>query len=158
VQAKRNQTYLLGKFRHGLTAITIVDTLEAATEFKKFERKINADYSPRTAVEFAAVARLTSLLWRLRRATSIESGLLQNQGIDLNGSPGNHEAIRRSKFKELSGICSVVPPLGNEATPNGAQDSCRIDANSQHRENVQMADQAKIDIAGSFLKVSELNG
>jgi hypothetical protein len=45
-------------FRHGLTAITVIDTLESAADFEKFERKINVDYSSRTAVEFALVARL----------------------------------------------------------------------------------------------------
>jgi hypothetical protein len=38
-------------FRHGLTAVTIVDMLEDPADFVKFERKIHADYSPHTAVE-----------------------------------------------------------------------------------------------------------
>jgi hypothetical protein len=65
-------------FRHGLTSVTIVDTLESAADFEKFERKINADYSPHTAVECALVARLASLLWRLRRAVACESSATAN--------------------------------------------------------------------------------
>ncbi len=47
-------------FRQGLTAVTIVDMLENPADFATFERKINADYSPRTAVECALVARLAA--------------------------------------------------------------------------------------------------
>ena len=62
--------------RHGLTAETVIDSLEDAADYKAFERAIKSDYSPQTAIEGQLVTRLASLLWRLRRAVAIESGLL----------------------------------------------------------------------------------
>ena len=65
--------------RHGLTAETIVSVLEDPADYEAFEAEIGGDYQPRTAIEHELVVRLASLLWRLRRATAIESGLLQIQ-------------------------------------------------------------------------------
>jgi hypothetical protein len=65
--------------RHGLTAETIVEGLEDPEDYKAFETAITADYDPQSAVERELILRLASLLWRLRRATSIESGLLHRQ-------------------------------------------------------------------------------
>jgi hypothetical protein len=65
--------------RHGLTGETIIDAFEDAADYEAFEASIKADYRPRTVTERELVVRLASLLWRLRRATAIESGLLQIQ-------------------------------------------------------------------------------
>jgi hypothetical protein len=65
--------------RHGLTAETVVGILEKAEDYKRFEDAISADYNPRSSVERVLVTRLASLLWRLRRTTAIETGLLQIQ-------------------------------------------------------------------------------
>jgi hypothetical protein len=58
--------------RHGLTAETVVAALEDIEDYLAFEAAIVADYDARTAVERELVLRLASLLWRLRRATTIE--------------------------------------------------------------------------------------
>lgn len=50
-----------------------------ADDYQALELAITADYDAETAVERELVLRLASLLWRLRRATSIETGLLQIQ-------------------------------------------------------------------------------
>src|ERR1700731_4472514 len=65
--------------RHGLTAETVVGSLEDAEDYKAFEATIIADYSAETAVARELVLRLASLLWRLRRATAIETDLLAIQ-------------------------------------------------------------------------------
>lgn len=65
--------------RHGLTAETVIGVLEDPKDYKSFETAIIADYAPKTVVEHELVSRLASLLWRLRRATSVETGLLQIQ-------------------------------------------------------------------------------
>jgi hypothetical protein len=65
--------------RHGLTAETVVGSLEDAEDYKAFEAAIIADYCAETAVARELVLRLTSLLWRLRRATAIETDLLEIQ-------------------------------------------------------------------------------
>src|ERR1700688_399016 len=66
--------------RHGLTAETVIVPLEDAEDYQAFEQVVTADYEAETAVERELVLRLASLLWRLRRATSIETGLFQIQG------------------------------------------------------------------------------
>src|SRR5437016_12827180 len=65
--------------RHGLTAETVVGALEDAEDYKAFEAAVTADYDVQTAVERELVLRLASLLWRLRRAAAIETGLFKTQ-------------------------------------------------------------------------------
>jgi hypothetical protein len=63
--------------RHGLTAETVIQSLEEAEDYKAFELSVTADFDARTTVERELILRLAGLLWRLRRATAIETGLLQ---------------------------------------------------------------------------------
>ena len=63
--------------RHGLTAETVIEPLEDAEDYAAFEEAIAASFDPETAVERELILRLASLLWRLRRATSIETALFQ---------------------------------------------------------------------------------
>jgi hypothetical protein len=63
--------------RHGLTAETVVHPYEDGEEYAAFEQSIAADYDAISAVERALVRRVAGLLWRLRRAAIIETGLLQ---------------------------------------------------------------------------------
>src|SRR6516162_1323464 len=65
--------------RHGLTAETVIDALEDADDYAAFELAVTADYDAQSAVERELVLRLASLLWRLGRATAIESGLFKIQ-------------------------------------------------------------------------------
>src|SRR5271170_7096832 len=70
--------------RHGLTAETVIGALEDAEDYKAFEAAIIADHDAHSAVERALVLRLASLLWRLRRATTMETGLFEIQADHLN--------------------------------------------------------------------------
>jgi len=70
--------------RHGLTAETVIDALEDAEDYKAFEASITADFDAQSAVERELVLRLASLLWRLRRATTIETGLFEIQADHLS--------------------------------------------------------------------------
>jgi hypothetical protein len=45
--------------------------------YKGFEAAVAAGFDAETAVERELVLRLASLLWRLRRATAIDTGLLE---------------------------------------------------------------------------------
>ena len=65
--------------RHGLTAETVIGPLEDPTDYRAFEEAVTTAYDAETAVERELVLRLASLLWRLRRATSVETGLLQKK-------------------------------------------------------------------------------
>src|SRR5437763_11302771 len=69
--------------RHGLTAETVIGALEDAEDYKAFEAAIIADYDAQSAVERELVLRLASLLWRLRRATTMETGLFDIQAEHL---------------------------------------------------------------------------
>jgi hypothetical protein len=69
--------------RHGLTAETVIDALEDAEDYAAFEMAVTADYDAQSAVERELVLRLASVLWRLRRATAIESGLFKIQARHL---------------------------------------------------------------------------
>ena len=80
--------------RHGLTAETVIEPLEDPEEYRTFERAIVAEYLPQTPVERELVHRLASLFWRMRRATSIETGLLRMQSEIL-------QAFRSSRQKTV---------------------------------------------------------
>ena len=71
--------------RHGLTAETVIGALEDAEDYKLFEAAIIADYDAQSAVERELVLRLASALWRLRRATAMETGLFEIQAEHLSG-------------------------------------------------------------------------
>jgi hypothetical protein len=78
--------------RHGLTAETVIGALEDAEDYKAFEAAITADYCAQSAVERELVLRLASLLWRLRRATTIETGLFEIQADHLSGFRQSRQA------------------------------------------------------------------
>jgi hypothetical protein len=63
--------------RHGLTAETVIVGIEDVADYKSFEEMVILDYDAQSAVERELVLRLASLLWRLRRATAIETGLFE---------------------------------------------------------------------------------
>jgi hypothetical protein len=86
-QSRRNA------LRHGLTAETVIEGLEDSEDYRAFEAAVIADYDARTAVERELVLRLASLLWRMRRAISIETDLLRIQSEIV------HE--RRAAFGDL---------------------------------------------------------
>ena len=85
--------------RHGLTAEVVIGALEDADDYGAFEQAIIADYDAQSAVERELVRRLAGVLWRLRRATTMETGLFEIQADQLSalrarqGSPGSQEAL-----------------------------------------------------------------
>ena len=90
--------------RHGLCAETVVEILEDVDDYRGFEAAIIADYDAQTAVERELVLRLASLLWRLRRATAIETDLLRIQAGNLGErrsdlSPGSPGSRKQSLFR-----------------------------------------------------------
>src|SRR5689334_21362339 len=70
-RSRRNAT------RHGLTAETVISSLEDAEDYAAFEMSVASDYDAQSAIERELVLRLASALWRLRRATAIETGLFE---------------------------------------------------------------------------------
>ena len=64
--------------RHGLTAETVIAMLECLDDYEAFEAAVISDYNAETAVERQLVLRLANVLWRLRRATSIETAIFDS--------------------------------------------------------------------------------
>jgi hypothetical protein len=83
--------------------------LEDAEDYQAFEAAIIADYDAQSAVERELVLRLASLLWRLRRATTMETGLFEIQAGHLNGF--------RQARRLLPAARDVVCPLSARDDP-----------------------------------------
>ena len=101
--------------RHGFTAETVIEPLENLEEYRTFEAAILTEYLPQTPVEQELVRRLASLFWRLRRATSIETGLLRMQGEILR-------AFRNSRQKTLERRGEETPSSLGETNPEPRQE------------------------------------
>jgi hypothetical protein len=82
---RRSDLLRCNALRHGLTAETVIGALEDAEDYQAFEAAIIADYDAQSTVERELVLRLASLLWRLRRATTTETGLFEIQADHNNG-------------------------------------------------------------------------
>src|SRR5262249_35662384 len=102
--------------RHGLTAETVIDSLEDAADYMAFERAIKSDYSPRTAIESQLVTRLASLLWRLRRAVIVESGLLNIQADMIRGRTTCSQPVIELDMDRLSIFRKFPPPIDLESS------------------------------------------
>ena len=87
--------------RHGLTSETVVAALEDIEDYQAFEAAVIADYDARTAVERELVLRLASLLWRIRRATAIETDLLQIQAEILEDRRYTLETANEAEHRVL---------------------------------------------------------
>jgi len=79
LQSKRRRSRRRA-WRDGLADQPVVTTLEDARSYRAFERALIGSVDPRSVLELALAHRLASLLWRLRRAGAIETGLFEIQG------------------------------------------------------------------------------
>jgi hypothetical protein len=129
--------------RHGLTAETVIVPLEDADDYKAFEMAVTADYEAETAVERELVLRLASLLWRLRRATSIETGLFQIEHEDLP-LPGPLEI----EPKECA-VTTLFP--GGQATGDRSDESGSDDCATLATSHFGL------DVARRFLRLADLD-
>ena len=103
--------------RHGLTAETVIGALEDAEDYKSFEAAVAADYDAQSAVERELVLRLASLLWRLRRAITMETGLFEIHAEHIRDDQQNLRMLTHSQ----NGISAAA---GDE--PNGGDEiRCR---------------------------------
>src|SRR3974377_752117 len=95
--------------RHGLTVETVIADLEDAADYQAFEAAVIADYDARTAVERELVLRLASVLWRLRRAIGIESGIFESvpQGSAKQDDPLSGGAQVNLATDRLYVVCAT---------------------------------------------------
>jgi hypothetical protein len=71
--------------------------LEDAEDYQAFEAAITADYDAQSAVERELVLRLASILWRLRRAITMETGLFEIQAAHLRERQQSRELLADSR-------------------------------------------------------------
>jgi hypothetical protein len=109
--------------RHGLTAETVIDALEDAEDYAAFEMAVTADYDAPSAVERELVLRLASLLWRLRRATAIESGLFKIQARHLLQFRRRRQA-HRERPKMIEGVYQNALATREVMPQHDAEPSC----------------------------------
>jgi hypothetical protein len=134
--------------RHGLTAETVIVPLEDADDYQAFEQAVTADYEAETAVERELVLRLASLLWRLRRATSIETGLLQIQDeIPQDPSPTQGTEPIRGGF--VTALTRLGPPA--EVWPDQRCGAERDLTDTSAASEVQLA------VARRFVRLADLD-
>jgi hypothetical protein len=135
--------------RHGLCAETVVEMVEDIDDYRGFEAAIIADYDGRTAVERELVLRLASLLWRLRRATAIETDLLRIQAEVLPD--------RRSSCLAV-GARNIPSPNFGDSIPlvQDAQEDDSVPWQAGHSLAPQPVSSAR-DLALCFLRLANLD-
>src|SRR3954469_7864610 len=107
--------------RHGLTAETGIGALEDAEDYQAFEAAITADYDAQSAVERELVLRLASLLWRLRRATTMETGLFDIQAEHLREFGRDRHVQSEHGNVVWTALRHANPPDGGATTSFGPQ-------------------------------------
>ena len=141
--------------RHRLTAETVIGTLEDADDYKAFEAAIIADYDVQSAVERELVLRLAGLLWRLRRATAMETGLFKFQADygfrqDRQGKPPSREIVYA-----LFGRADPVSFDGGRVS-HGITDETEA-VPSSGSGSVEPAVDRTADLARCFLRLANLH-
>ena len=129
--------------RHGLSAETVVEIVEDIEDYRGFEAAIIADYDARTAVERELVLRLASLLWRLRRATAIETDLLRIQAEILRDR--NHRRFpdwsNDNASPPLIEIATVTNALENENSSSRAENLACYGSSNPAQQQINLARQ-----------------
>jgi hypothetical protein len=134
--------------RHGLTAETVLTLLEDPDDYHAFEMAVAADFDPESAVERELVLQLASLLWRLRRATSIETGLfrIQHEVLpDLTGPPG---AAAPEECKVIAIFNSTMA-----ASPNKTRNEAARNEDSLRAANAPDA----LELARRFMRLCDVD-
>src|SRR5262245_27602546 len=128
--------------RHGLTAETVIAGLEDSDDYEAFEAAVISDYDAESTIERELVLRLASVLWRLRRATGIESGLFESM-IGDSDKCGQH-APSHDSLPEVAHLAErrrlFLGPTEESSAAKGNELSCNL----------------KTDIADCFLRLANL--
>ena len=109
----------------------MIGGLEDAEDYNAFEAAVIADYDAQSAVERELVLRLASTLWRLRRATTMETGLFEIQANHLQNYWENRQLLSDSR--------DVIHTLFRRAEPDS-----------------KMKDHKTVEFARCFLRLANL--
>ena len=134
--------------RHGLTAETVLEPLEDPEDYKLFEEAIAAEYDGESAVERELVLRLASLLWRLRRASSIEATLFE---LASEGPPERQEPTPTAPSATHA---SFLLRRSEKATP---VPSVELYTTECHNDISEKARDTQREIARRFLRLAKLD-
>src|SRR5262249_42905193 len=123
--------------------------------YRAFERALVGSVDPRSVLELALVHRLASLLWRLRRASAIETGLFETKGEFLLaqrqssgcGQPGAVQtAARLNGHGKMPGSNRPHEPPVDDREPRSTSMRPPLEPGSKSRT-----------IAQRFLRLSNLD-
>ena len=130
----------------------MIDALEDAEDYAAFEMAVTADYDAQSAVERELVLRLASLLWRLRRATAIESGLFKIQARHLLQFRQRRQAHQKRQ-NIIDGMYGSALATEDNMRQNEDQPAGSLD--TALRSTVDSADQSD-DLTRSFVRLTNL--
>ena len=139
--------------RHGLTAQTLISELESGREYEDFRSAIRSTYPARSPVEEELVERLASLLWRLRRASAVETGLFRIQAQNLrqrrSSQPGGTPLSLRHDTVQL-----LLTSARNTATPRDVPAVIQQIKPGRPRLSRRSG---TVELARCFLRIANLN-
>jgi hypothetical protein len=141
ITAEGKQRSRRNAVRHGLTAETVIKLIEDPQDYHVFEMSVTADYEPNSAVERELVLQLASLLWRLRRATLIETGLFQ---VETN------EPSQAGASEQLQMVAIV-----NSARPSSSNGACS--EGNRDEESLAATEAERPELALRFLQLADLD-
>jgi hypothetical protein len=135
--------------RHGLCAETVIEIVEDVADYKGFESAVIADYDAQTAVERELVLRLASLLWRIRRATSIETDLMRVQA----------EILRDRRLVEKSERPPIHYHAVKDTVPVSVQNNWSDDASTDDSDSCNSRNSlgSSRDLTYSFQRLTNLD-
>lgn len=145
--------------RHGLTAETVVEDLEDTDDYRAFEATIIADYDAHNAVERELVLRLASLLWRIRRATGIETDLFRIQAdiIRERAVTSSHvpAKFRNPPHSSIGDVARLGYPV-LRSTPHGISqaDDLNPDGSRPEHESDDESDDSKAAASDPFRQLT----
>jgi hypothetical protein len=140
-------------WRDGLADQTVVKTLEDVRYYRAFERALIGSVDPRSALELALVHRLGSLLWRLRRASALETALFEIQGELLLA--GQRDASHRLS---QPGTLGTFPQANRHSKSPCSNGRDHPPAGEQEPLSTQLAPPSKSRaIAQCFLRLCNLD-
>jgi hypothetical protein len=134
--------------RHGLTAETVIVPIEDPNDYRAFEQAVAADYEAETVVERELVLRLASVLWRLRRATSIETGLLQIEE-EIPHDPSLAQGTEPSDGSSVTPLVRLSQPAEVWPDEGGSAGRARNDASA--------ASELQLIVARRFVQLADLD-
>ena len=133
----------------------MIGALQGAKDYQAFEAAIIADYDAQSAVERELVLRLASLLWRLRRATAMETGLFEIQAEQLKEFKRTRQALSPSRevVYALFG-CAYSASYDRDPASDGVTNATIVPSSSS--KSVEPALEPTVQLARCFLRLANL--